>query len=398
MAKHRTFHADKFLDKFQGNEPILRAFLKLWKKQLGIDATKVDVPSFKEWLHKGKSEAKNEVIEELHRVYDLCGDNEFGIATLLSIAERFKYFPDPNHELHIECLSMKMRAEKEEVFNLAYDNYSMARAERYSVYCGKEALAVSNVAGKVTAFKTALERSFTKQKNTDRVLVRWFIDGDSINVIVYHEKRTKATLLMKRNKSSVKVFPNIHRPAQQDFICYNNKTGWIEIEASNEKEEATLRRTFAKHFLSDEEFFDYEGANKCLAFEAIANTQFSLNVPTGEQAKLVELHFGLDQDGEPFLPLRSDDVLRTLDINGLRNKLVGDKITRAVFRILFPGEKRPKRVEVYAGNRMKFNRSSHVDDIFRLLREWGILREREDIAELYSESFSENEFADHSAA
>ena len=42
--KHRTFNADRFLDKFQGQEVILRSFVGLWDGRLGLDTTSLDVP------------------------------------------------------------------------------------------------------------------------------------------------------------------------------------------------------------------------------------------------------------------------------------------------------------------------------------------------------------------
>ena len=49
MAKvrHRTFNADRFLDKFQGQETILRDYAGLWDGRLDVETTSLDVPRFK---------------------------------------------------------------------------------------------------------------------------------------------------------------------------------------------------------------------------------------------------------------------------------------------------------------------------------------------------------------
>jgi len=44
--KHRTFNAERFLDKFQGYEPILRSFVELWNGHLELDSASLDVPLF----------------------------------------------------------------------------------------------------------------------------------------------------------------------------------------------------------------------------------------------------------------------------------------------------------------------------------------------------------------
>jgi len=56
--KHRTFNADRFLDKFQGQEAILRNFVGLWDGRLGLDAASLDVPRFKEFLVDGDGDAR----------------------------------------------------------------------------------------------------------------------------------------------------------------------------------------------------------------------------------------------------------------------------------------------------------------------------------------------------
>jgi hypothetical protein len=385
MAKHRTFNADRFLDKLKGNESVLRAFVSIWKERLELEIDSLTIDGFKAWLAKGIGDARDEVLEELYRAYDLC--SEQGHDGLFAVAAECGYEADPEQEMPVECLTLKVRAEHEEAFNLAYDRYNLCRAERFSLYQGKSIETITNVIARTRSFREKLSEGFKRHKNTYRVLVRHYAEGATTNCIVYHEKRVKATLVFKQNRKSTKISPTIFRPAQQDFLSYNHKTGQLEIEASNDIEEATLRRAFGECFFDDAEFFDYPGADECLALHMIANVHFRLRCPHGTNAKLVELHFRLDQEEEPFFPLRSRDVLRTLDLNGLRDKLVGDQVGRAVFKIWFDGEKRGKRVEIYGKNRIKFNRATHADEVIQLLRDWGVLLDAEDIAELCSEPF-----------
>lgn len=391
MAKHRTFNADRFLDKLEGNEPVLQAFLSNWEDRLDLEIDGLTIDGFKAWLAKGIGDARDEVLEELYRAYDLC--SEQGHDGLFAVASECGYDADPEQEMPVECLTLKVRAEHEEAFNLAYDRYNLCRAERFSLYQGKSIKTITDVTARTRSFRERLSDEFQRHKNTDRVLVRRYTEGPTTNCIVYHEKRVKATLVFKQNRKSTKISPTIFRPAQQDFLSYNHKTGQLEIEASNDVEEATLRRAFGECFFDDVEYFDYPGAGECLALYEIANAHFRLTCPPGANAKLIELHFRLDQEEEPFFPLRSRDVLRTLDLNGLRNKLVGDQIGRAVFKIWFEGEKRGKRVDIYGKNRIKFNRATHAEDVFQLLRDWEVLLDAEDIAELRSEPFGSSGIA-----
>ena len=71
--------------------------------------------------------------------------------------------------------------------------------------------------------------------------------------------------------------------------------------------------------------------------------------------------------------VRSKNVLESLGLNGMREKLSSAVITRAVFKIGFPDDGRGKRVELSGTNRISFKRATHAEDIFRYLRNWAIL-------------------------
>ncbi|HOK48127.1 MAG TPA: hypothetical protein PLK67_19420, partial [Bryobacteraceae bacterium] len=53
MAKHRAFNADRFLDKFEGQEDLLRSYASIWNDGLQVDADSLDVQSFKEFIVDG---------------------------------------------------------------------------------------------------------------------------------------------------------------------------------------------------------------------------------------------------------------------------------------------------------------------------------------------------------
>jgi len=104
----------------------------------------------------------------------------------------------------------------------------------------------------------------------------------------------------------------------------------------------------------------------------IACEDFALEVDEGDHA-LVELHFRLKQKHGPAFVIRSKNVLETLDLNSLRQRLSGATIQKAVFKIGFPDDGRGKRVEVSGTNRISFKRATHAEDVFRYLSNWKIL-------------------------
>jgi hypothetical protein len=174
------------------------------------------------------------------------------------------------------------------------------------------------------------------------------------------------------------VTPTVFRPVQQDFIRYDRRNGQLEIEARSEGEEDTLRRCFAKCFFADQDFFDGDGAAKCLDLGEIADPAFRLDVPEGVTAALIHLRFKLAQKHGPSFDLRSKDILQTLELNGLRKKLQSDLIQATTIKIGFPDDKRGKRVELGGQNKVRFNRCTHADDVFQLLRDWGLQVTHED--------------------
>jgi hypothetical protein len=369
--KHRTFNADRFLDKFQGQEDILRSFVSLWDGRLGLDVASLDVPLFKDFLVNGDGDGKDDLLEGLYQAYDLC--TERGHEDLVAACSDYGYKPDGNGELPVECLSLKVRTENDDAFTLAYDRHTLWRAERFTIFRGKSAAAIIDINDASTAFQAKLAEAFKDHKNSDRVLIRHYQEGAYTNFIIYHEKRTKAELIFKGTRTRLKVSPTILRPAQQDFISYNNHTGQVEIEASFEKEETMLRKVFAECCLRDSDFFDSPGSADRLNLARIAEEDFDMPVDEDHSAFLAELHFSLKQVHGPSFMVRSKNVLETLDKNYLRKRLAGGTIRRVVFKIMFPDDQRGKRIELSGTNKIKFKRATHAEDVFRYLRNWGIV-------------------------
>jgi len=372
MAKHRAFNADRFLDKFQGQEALLRAYAELWADGLDVDAGSLDVPSFKEFLVEGDGSRKDEFLEGLYRAWDLC--SERGHEDLLAACRDVGYEPDPEGKLPVECLSLKVRTENEEAFNLAYDRNAMQKAERFSVFQGQPGRRIEDLEAAVSRLRAKLEEEFEGHKRSDRVLVRCYREGAYTNFVIYHEKRTQAVLVFEGTRVKPKVSPTVFRPAQQDFVSYNHETGQLEIEARFEKEERLLRRSVAECCLGHTELFEQAEASQRFDLGVIAGEEFLLDVDEGDSAALVELHFKLKQKHAPTFVIRSRDVLETVDLNHLRSRLAVADIQRVVFKVTFRDDRRGKRVEISGTNKISFKRATHAEDVFRYLERWKILR------------------------
>ena len=370
MRSYRTFNADRFLDKFQGQESLLRAYATLWNGRLASPSATLDVPGFREMLSRG-GEAQNELLEEFYRAYDLC--TERGHEDLLAACRDMDYTPDPDGQLPVECLSLKVRTENEEAFNLAYDRYALSQAERFAIYRGKEPRCIGDIAAAAAQLQDRLARRFKEDKHSDRVLVRYYEDDPWTHLVIYHEKRTKAELVFKGTHSRPTISPTIFRPAQQDFLSYNCETGQLEIEARCAHEAAVLRREFADCCFGEVDFFEGARAAERFNLARITEQDFDTPVDDGDSAVLRELHFSLAQRHVPSFTVRSKDTLDTLELAYLRTKLAGGAICKAVFKITFPDDRRGKRIEVSCPNTIKFKRTTHTEDVYRYLTRWGLI-------------------------
>ncbi len=371
MVKHRVFNADRFLDKFEGREELLHSYVGIWGDGIQIGTTSLDVAGFKDFLLNGDGGQKDQFMEGLYRAYDLS--NERGHEDLAAACQDLNYEPDPEGKLPVECLSLKVRTENEDAFNLAYDRCALHQAERFSVYQGDAGRAIADLDAATVLLQQRLAALFKDDKNSDRVLLRQYQEGAYTNFIVYHEKRTQAMLVFQGSRINPKVSPTVLRPAQQDFISYNKETGQVEIEARFEKEEGALRTSFAECCFGDAELFEKPEAAKKFALGVIACEDFALDVDDGDSAALVELHFKLKQKHGPAFVVRSKDVLDTLQLNYLRKRLPGATIQKAVFKIGFPDDGRGKRVEISGTNKISFKRATHAEDVFRYLLRWKLL-------------------------
>jgi len=374
MIKHRAFNVDRFVDKFaDGGESLLCNFVRLWRRGLEIQLSSINVDSFKRFLVKGEGKSKEEFMAELYRVWDLCDEvgHEYLIAACSN--RRPKYDPDPSGGLPVEWLSLKIRTENEQVFNLAYDMRSVRHAERFKLYQGKKGTQITGLAAARKRFEARLRRDFKGIKDSDRVVVRAYQEGETFNFVIYHEKRVQAQLVFKGGPARPKVAPFTLRPVQQDYIRFKPATGRAEVEARFEHEEEKLINGFAECCLGSPSYFAASGRQLHLA--QIANKDFKMEADGIETAKVTELQFTLDQKPKPLFTVSSEDVLETLRLNGLLGKLPAGAIRRATLTLKFADGSREKTVKLSGDKTISFPHRTHADDIHGCLIAWKLLRE-----------------------
>lgn len=378
-VKHRAFNADRFIDKFRGRECLLLNFARQWAGRLDLgplgDAPDIDI--FKDWLAAHQGRAWDEMVEVLYQVYDLC--TERGHECLVQVCREAEgYNPDPTCELPVECLSLKLNTEREELFRRAYDRHAFQQADKFAIYRAPGAGEIGDPQASADGLAARLGEHFKADKNSDRVVVRHYRDASYANFIIYHEKRVKAELVIKATGNAPHVEPLVLRPAQQDFVSYHGASGQLEIESTYPRDEAAIRRHFADACFRDPELFEGEPASRRFDLSCLADPDFAMPVDGSDRASLTELHFHtlssheLDDDSAAFV-IRGKNVPRTLNSRDLCRAIDPGLIGRAVFKFYFDGSRRGRPVTISGKNKISFNRAAHQDDIFRYLRNWGIM-------------------------
>jgi hypothetical protein len=358
------------LDKLSKHQPILRAFVGLWPNCQAAITSDFSIAEFKEFLAKTDADGKEELVEELYRIFDLSTPQ--GHEYLIDACRLCSFESEFDRDLHVECLGLMTRTERPDAFDLAYDMHTVHSAERFSLYKGRGGKRIQDPQAGAKSLQDQLAQFFLQDKRSDRVIVRQFEDGQRTNFVIYHEKRRKAELTF-RGSSNPSVRPLIFRPVQQDLICYDSTTGTAEIETGFQKEEEALRRAFAGCCLNDEELFEDEKACNQIDLSPLKNRAFVPHVEEGHSVSITELHAGLVEGRGPTMILKSKNVLRTLDNFHLREVLLNAVVRRVVIKFYLGDDRRGCRVEGWLPNNLRFKRAKHADAIFAYLRRWRLL-------------------------
>ena len=189
MAKHRKFNIDRFLAKFEDHEEILRGYARRRKTGLTIDISSLDVDGFRDLTLGEEWPDKDSFMEGLYRAYDLCTPD--GLEALRRACAMLPKPPDPKEKLAVEPLSLSVLAKHEDAFNRAYADCSLQKAERFSIYQGKEGRPIEDIKAAADRLFKRLATDFKGRKNSESVLVLPYEEDGYVNFIIYHEKRTQ---------------------------------------------------------------------------------------------------------------------------------------------------------------------------------------------------------------
>lgn len=114
-------------------------------------------------------------------------------------------------------------------------------------------------------FRRAASEYFSKRYLGQYCDVRWYSDGDEINILVLHGKNAVTANVEQNGEERVLTF----REIAQDTIRYHAPTGRLKTSAQHDSEKKKLAELFALHLLGDGRFFDGDDSQNLYTLQPI---------------------------------------------------------------------------------------------------------------------------------
>lgn len=373
MSKHRKFNSEQFFRGFQGHENELHDLFAA----RGVDAPDVlDVDSFYATLIRRPNDEVESLLSSLHELNDMCSKEGREILDRTCVAMGVTPPADDVCNPRAAC---QIFLHHHEVFNHAMELLAVhsIQSNNVAIFPGREPAAITEP-GVVTATMAGLLRtSLQKDKNTDRVDVRQYFDGDVFVMVVFCERTAEVHL--EFGSRSRRVAARVRRPADQYVLLFYQATGCIEIEGARAKERAILRNAFAKAAFDDEEFFPASEDSKLLNLDHLLETNFSVPTRSGHTARITGLKLWTSVAGKKLVcdfTLGRSDLLAALENRQmLDGALMGASVHGLRIELTLDGTRAGRKSIMLKGsNSIQFNRSSYSDLVYDYLHNWGLMQ------------------------
>lgn len=375
MSKQRKFNARRFFDGFQGHEDELAALFTHFGKA-------VPEPFTTETAAKAASEdlsISDAMTILLYQIHDLATPK--GRDVIQSTAASFAIPGDvPGTDVTHQRAALWLWNEDKDAFESAMDRLAASGIQggQIALFPGRSAKVIEDDATAVAGFEGMLNANIASWKGAERFTIHHYRDGSMLVILVFCERTAEVNWEMDAGSSVVKT--RIGRPVIQDVLFYDQSTGELEIEASQQKHREVLRNSFAEGVIGDDSFFPTEQQTRVLNLQKLIELDFKLPVRTGHQVQITAVTLKEFITKKPFTATlsanRQDviEILRSKNAAGLLNRTSIGSVR--IELILGPGRLDRKSIELSGDNRIKFNRASHADEVYRYLRHWTLMGNR----------------------
>jgi len=362
LPAHRTLNFSKFVSAI--SPEILERYLGHFNWEHSPEGWQLMNPdALREFLDQAENgEASAIIEEEFRRINDLCSRG------MNLVVRAYKEFGrDFDESLSAEELSMRLFLDHEDAFDYAWS--------RYLLFAGTPKLSFFSLGTDDLKFTAA------KLKKFEDDLRAWFGESAKGECFVKNFKDARDTVILISRGSYVRTVAcwreeeigfTSYRPASEDVLVYNRKTGILTMKASLEKDRTRYLDAFSTHLAGDSKIAERAGKRKLYSLAPIQDGSFEF-AGDGEVTgvDLVKVRLRLDGIEQPEIQIKSDDVRRSVDAY-LKVPLRAGTLTYASFRFHLkpPGRRRTKvTFEIEPPLRTDLAEKKYADIIERYLIE-----------------------------
>lgn len=372
MSKQRKFNARRFFDGFLDHEDELAALFTHHDKTLPEPFTTATAA-------KAASESlssSDPMTSLFYQIADLATPK--GRDIILSTAKSFEIAEEvPGADVTNQRVAAWLWRTDKVAFESAMDRLAAfgIQGGQIALFPGKSAKIIEDDAAAVAGFEKQLNANIEFWKGAERFTIHHYRDGNMLVILVFCERTAQVNWEMDQGSSVVKT--RIGRPVIQDVLFYDQSTGELEIEASHSKHREVLRNSFAVGVMGDNSFFPMEEHTRVLNLGKLVELDFKLSVRSGHTAKITSIMVSQKIARKSFtatISANSNDVVEVLSAKSAAGLLKNASIKSVRVELtLGVGRINRKSIELSGDNRIKFNRASHADDVYRYLRSWGLM-------------------------
>jgi len=316
----------------------------------------------------------SDLVEALHLIGNFSGDECFD--DLLKIAQHAGLevgneatTPDLAAQLYLKDPQVLERKEREQLFDKrkTFESYRAADPD--------DAIDLETFPPDLIPLEQDLDRYFeSKKRGVGTRVIRKDSAGE-VRFLVQHGQACKREPSRKGRQSTSTFF----RPEKMGVLILDVIHNELRINASNFPDLREYRSLFGRHLFGNEDRFvfveKYTLAPLKVAGVAALNCR---DVAGIESVRLTEIEYTWGGAFDHVEIHRAEDLFKALMII---NRVIEQEahIRKAIFKIKFEGEKKPRSVAIRAGNRSGYNRGEEATIIEDWLRARGFVVEQADV-------------------
>jgi hypothetical protein len=375
MSKQRKFNARRLFDGFHNHEDELAALFSAFDQPL-------PEPFTTESAAKAASEdfgLADPLTKLLYQMDDLATKKGRDIISATAASFAIPELP-PGTDVTNQRAALWLWNQNKDAFESAMDRLAASGVQggQIALFPGRSVRVIEDDAVAVAGFEAQLNTNIDSWNGAERFTIHHYRDGDMLVILVFCERTAEPRLEMESGSKVIKT--SIGKPVVQDVLFYDQSTGELEIEASHPKQREVLRNSFAVGVMGDDSFFPMEESTRVLNLQRLIAMDFNLPVQGLHQVKITAVAL------REFMATRSftsnfrgnrQDVIEILRAKNATGLLGGGSIQYVrIELVLGTGRLDRKSIELSGDNRIKFNRASHADEVYRYLRHWTLMGNR----------------------